>query len=64
MMSGGSKAARAFGVAADAVSWAGILMRVAYFLLFSTTTVWRKVTFGTLAALLGVAVITSGLVLR
>ncbi len=50
-----------FGIAVEAVSWVSIIVRVAQFLLFSTAALWRKATFTTLAFLLALVAITSGL---
>lgn len=56
--------AAGFDKAAQGVAWTSIMMRVAQFLFFSTVAIWRRVTFGVLAAMLLALAITSGLNLR
>lgn len=57
----GPRATTGFGAAVEVVAWAGVIMRVAQFLLFSTSAPWRRVTFAVLSLLLLVLALTSGL---
>lgn len=53
--------AQGFDTAAQGVAWTSIMMRVAQFLFFSSVAMWRRVTFGALAAMIFALALTSGI---
>lgn len=51
----------AFGLVVEGASWVSVLLRVAQFLVFEPVAAWRKATFATLAGLLALVAVTSGM---
>lgn len=53
--------AKKFGTAVEAASWFAVIMRVAQFLFFARATVWSKITFSVLGALLVIVAVKAGM---